>query len=401
MKIAVFHNLPSGGAKRALYNNVEFLARDHEVDVYIPSIADEDYLSLKDIAHSFKTFQVKNTLGGFLYSAVKYFPSKISIRDLEKTQKHMAEAVNKKDYDVVFCEQDKYTMSPFFLKYIKKPHVYYCQQPILSQNRISQTLYKKAGLKTTSDSESFRLKFYGSRMINMDRKLASHSEYTVVNSYFSHESILRSYGINSLVSYLGVDTGLFKPLDVPKENFVLSVGRCIPEKGFEFILKSLGKIDEKTRPELVIVSDLVNTHWKNYLENLALELKVKLRIRVLVSDEELVQLYNKARLVVYAPYLEPFGLVPLESMSCGTPVVGVKEGGVRESVKHEYNGILTERDEYSFSREISALLLDEEKAEKLADNSIKHVNELWTLKHSGKRLLNHLNRAIDSYYQKS
>jgi len=88
-------------------------------------------------------------------------------------------------------------------------------------------------------------------------------------------------------------------------------------------------------------------------------------------------------------------------MSCGTPVVGVKEGGVRESVKHEYNGILTERDEYSFSREISALLLDEEKAEKLADNSIKHVNELWTLKHSGKRLLNHLNRAIDSYYQKS
>ncbi len=401
MKIAVFHNLPSGGAKRALYNNVEFLARDNEVDVYVPSIANEDYLSLNDIAHNFKTFPVKNTLRGFLYSSIKYFPSKISVRDLEKTQKNMAEAVNKKDYDVVLCEQDKYTMSPFFLKYIQKPHVYYCQQPILSQNRISQTLYKKAGLKTTNDSESFRLKFYGSRMINMDQKLASYSKYTVVNSYFSHESILRSYGINSLVSYLGVDTGLFKPQDVPKENFVLSVGRCIPEKGFEFILKSLGKIDEKTRPELVIVCDLVNTHWKDYLENLAHKLNVELRILVLVSDDELVQLYNKARLVVYAPYLEPFGLVPLESMSCGTPVVGVKEGGVRESVIHQYNGILTERDEYSFSREITSLLQDKEKAEKLADNAIKRVNEFWTLKHSGKRLLNHLNRAVDSYYQKS
>jgi glycosyltransferase involved in cell wall biosynthesis len=401
MKIAVFHNLPSGGAKRALYNNVEFLARDHEVDVYVPSIANEDYLSLNDIAHNFKTFQVKNTLVGFLYSAVKYFPSKISIRDLEKTQKNMAEVVNKKDYDVVLCEQDKYTMSPFFLKYIKKPHVYYCQQPILSQNRISQTLYEKAGLKTTNDSESFRLKFYGSRMINMDQKLASYSGYTVVNSYFSHESILRSYGVNSFVSYLGVNTGLFKPQDVPKENFVLSVGRCIPEKGFEFILKSLGKIDEKTRPELVIVSDLVNTHWKNYLENLAYQIKVKLKVLVLVSDDELVQLYNKAKLVVYAPYLEPFGLVPLESMSCGTPVVGVKEGGVRESVIHQYNGILTERDEYSFSREITSLLLDDQKTEKLSDNSIKHVNEFWTLKHSGKRLMNHLNRAIDLYYKKS
>ncbi|MBI4814176.1 MAG: glycosyltransferase family 4 protein, partial [Methanobacterium sp.] len=98
---------------------------------------------------------------------------------------------------------------------------------------------------------------------------------------------------------------------------------------------------------------------------------------------------------------EPFGLVPLESMSCGTPVVGVKEGGVRESVKHEYNGILTERDQYSFAHEITALLQDVKKTEKLAGNSIKHVNEFWTLKHSGKRLLNHLNRAIDSHYQKS
>lgn len=398
MKIAVFHNLPSGGAKRALYNNVEFLSRDHLVDVYVPSIADEDYLSLKDLATTTNTFPVKNNPIGFLYSALKYFPTKISLRDLEKTQKKMAEEVNRKDYDVVLCEQDKYTMAPFFLKYIKKPHVYYCQQPLLSQNRISQNIYRKAGLKNTSDWESIRLKFYKSRMVNMDQELASYSNYTLVNSYFSHESILRSYGINSLVSYLGVDTDLFKPLDIPRENFVLSVGRCIPEKGFEFIIKSLGVIDEKTRPELVIVGDLANPQWKNYLEKLAHEFKVKLKILILISDDELVQLYNQARLVVYAPYLEPFGLVPLEAMSCGTPVVAVKEGGVRESVTHGYTGILTDRDELAFSGEITKLLKDNEKGEKLINNSLKNIEEYWTLKHSGKRLLDHLNHAIDSYY---
>nr|WP_243687281.1 hypothetical protein [Methanobacterium formicicum] len=84
MKIAVFHNLPTGGAKRALYNSVEFLSRDHQVDVFVPSLADEDYLSLKDVAHGFRIYPVKNTLPGFLYSTLKYFPSKISIRDLEK-----------------------------------------------------------------------------------------------------------------------------------------------------------------------------------------------------------------------------------------------------------------------------------------------------------------------------
>ena len=56
MKIAVFHNLPSGGAKRALYNNVNFLAKNHEVDVFIPSTANEDYLPLKDIVNNLKYF---------------------------------------------------------------------------------------------------------------------------------------------------------------------------------------------------------------------------------------------------------------------------------------------------------------------------------------------------------
>jgi glycosyltransferase involved in cell wall biosynthesis len=395
MKIAVFHNLLSGGAKRALYDNVEFLSKDHEVDVFIPSIAEEDYLPLKEIADNLYTFEVKNTLPGFIYSAIKYFPSKVSLRDLEKTQKHMAEVVNQGDHDVVLCEQDKYTMAPFFLKYLKKPHVYYCQQPMLSQTEISKNLYKKAGIETKNNIETARLNFYGSRMVSIDRELANYSKYTVVNSYFSHESILRSYGTNSFVSYLGVNSNLFKPINIPKEDFVLSVGRCIPEKGFDFIIKTLAKIDKKSRPELVIVSDLANTIWKEYLENLAIQLKVKLRIFLLISDDELVKLYNQARLVVYAPYLEPFGLVPLEAMSCGTPVVAVKEGGVRETVLHKSTGILTDRDLVGFSKEITLLLGDDHVIEKYATNSIKLVNDFWTLRRSGKRILNHLIRAIE------
>lgn len=397
MKIAIFHNLPSGGAKRALYNNVDFLAREHEIDVFVPSTANEDYLSLKEIVNNLNTFEVKNTFIGFLFSSIKYFPDRVALTDLEKTQKKIAEVVNKEDYDVVFCEQDRYTMAPFFLKYLKKPHVYYCQQSIIFRELINRNLFKKAGLGTKNDLRSFRLKLYGSRMINMDKKVANYSRYTVVNSYFSHESILRTYGQNSFVSYLGVDTELFKPLNISKENFVLSVGHCLPEKGFEFIIKSLSKIDSQIRPELVIVSDQGNIQWQSYLKNLASELNVQLRILNLITDDELVLLYNQAKMVVYAPYLEPFGLVPLEAMSCGTPVVGVKEGGVRESVKHDHTGMLTERDEESFSKEITNLLLDPNKTEKLAKNSIKVVNDFWTLKNSGKRLLNHLNRAIDCY----
>ena len=102
-------------------------------------------------------------------------------------------------------------------------------------------------------------------MKNNDKKISEYSKYTVVNSNFSKETLLKCYGIESFVSYLGIDTQLFKPINVPKENFVLTIGQCLPEKGFEFILKSLGKIDYKIRPELVIVSD----HGNNQLEKLS------------------------------------------------------------------------------------------------------------------------------------
>jgi len=397
MKIAVFHNLSSGGAKRALYNNLIFLSKNHNIDVYVPSTANENFLPLKHVVNDINIYPVKNSITGFVLSSLKYFPSKSSLTDLKKVQIKMAQDVNSKDYDVVYCEQDRHTMSPFFLKYLKKPHVYYCQQPIIFRNNISKKLYDNAGLKNKNLKENLRFRVYGKRMSNLDKKIANSSEYTVVNSYFSREILLKSYGINSFVSYLGVDTNVFKQLKIQKENFVLSVGQCLPEKGYEFIIRSLAKIKPSLRPEFVIVSDQGNDSWKNYLIKLGSKLNVKLILLRLIDDKKLVSLYNQAKLTVYAPYLEPFGLVPLESMSCGTPVVGVKEGGVRETVIHGKTGILTERDELLFAEAIVELLRNENKMDCMSKNSINYIKNYWDIDSSGKRLLCHLNQAMNDY----
>lgn len=397
MKIAIFHNLPSGGAKRALYNHVNYLAKYHEVDVFVPSTANEDYLPLKNIAHHLKVFPVKNSIIGSLLSSLKYyFHDQISLIDLEKTQKQMADNINNGDYDIVFCEQDQFIVSPFILKYLKKPTIYYCQQPINFRNEIIKILFETAGIKYKNVIGNIHLKLYGSRMVNFDREYMGYSKYTLANSYFSRELILRNYGINSFVSHLGLDTTLFKQMDVPKENFVLSVGQCVPEKGFDFIIKSLSKIGQKQRPEFIIVSDQGNDLWRNYLKDLARRLGVKLTILTMINDDELVTLYNKAQLLVYAPYLEPFGLVPLEAMCCGTPIVAIREGGVRESLIHNKTGILIERDEKLFANAILDLISDDEMAFKFTKNSKKMVKNYWTLNHSGERLLNHMKRAMDN-----
>jgi len=400
LKIAVFHNLPSGGAKRALYDHVKYLASSgHEVDIFVPETADETFLPLAKIANDIKTFPVKTgLLKSWIYSKLNpETPTEnlISMKDLESVEKDIAIFINNEDYDVVLSEQDRFTMSPFFLKYIQIPSVYYCQQPLRNDKILEEIL------KVDTESYNPIKKAFHARNLNntfkIDSTNAKHASYIIANSYFSRESILRDYGLNCFVSYLGIDTDSFKPLNIPKEDFALSVGSCAPSKGYDFIIRSLALINRKIRPKFIIASNHSPPKWKNYIENLANKLKVELTILDLVNDHELIELYNKAKIVLYAPYLEPFGLIPIESMSCGTPVVAVKEGGVRESVLHNETGLLIDRDETLFAQAILELSMDDEKRYKMSKKGITTVQKFWTFQHAGQRLLNHLNRAIITY----
>ena len=398
MKIAVFHNLPSGGAKRALYGYVEYLTKNnHQVDVFVPSTANEEFLPLDQVASNVHVFPVSTTLGNSIYSSIKYIPpqiKKISLRDLEKTEQNIAEVINNGNYDIVFSEQDQYTMAPFLLKYLKKPHVYYCQQP-LRNDAVSEVIFPRKKNNLLGSLKSLGSNIVVKRGLNIDRTNSNYSKYTLSNSYFSRESILRMYGINSHVSYLGVDPEMFKPIEITEERFILSVGTFTPEKGHGFLVESLALIDPEMRPKLIVVSNSSYPPWKTYLEKHASELNVEMEILSLINDDELAILYNQAELVVYSPYLEPFGLVPLESMACGTPVVAVKEGGVRETVIHKKTGLLIDRDEELFGDAITKMLSKDYKRYDMGKNAVKTVENYWTLDHAGERLLEHLMRVIN------
>jgi len=396
MNVAIFHNLSSGGAKRALYTFSKFLNKSgHALNVFVPSAANESYLPLRDVVSEVTVFDVKRTISGSISSMLRNYPL-LMLADLERTERNIADTINGQDFEVVLCEQDRFTLSPFFLKYIKKPTIYYCQQPARHQDAaLGNMTTSELFPRPQSLRERIMRSSFDRRVSEIDKENASFAEHILTNSYFSRESILRRYGRNSFVSYLGVDTEVFKPLGTPKEDFVLSVGRLIPEKGFDFIVRSLATIDSKTRPSLIVVSDDVDWHFKTSLEQFAQRSGVDLRIQTAIADDELVSLYNKAQLVLYAPYLEPFGLVPLEAMACGTPVVAVKEGGVRESVIHNKTGVLTQRDEGMFAKVVTELLSNEEKKRNASQNAIECVKDHWTTEKAGKRLMWHINRVVD------
>jgi glycosyltransferase involved in cell wall biosynthesis len=400
MKIAIFHNLPSGGAKRALHGFVKYLTNSgYLVDLFVPETANEDFLPLKDMVREVHVYPVgKSWFRSLVYSTFSYVPAifkPISNKKLDLTEKAIAETINNGDYDVVFSEQDQFVMAPYFLKYINKPTVYYCQQPPRKEKILEKISEDKRKKRLLEPLIKIFINYVSGKEMELDLKNVQYAQYILANSYYSHESILKSYGLNSYVSYLGVDIDIFKPLDLPREDFVLSVGTCIPPKGYDFIINSLALVKEEIRPKLIIVSNMGDELWKDYLRNMATDLGVELDILRDIDDEKLVSLYNQAKMVLYAPYLEPFGLVPLEAMACGTPVVAVKEGGVRETVVHNENGFLTQRDESLFAEAVETLLGDEGKRHDLSKNALELVRREWTLESAGDRLVDHFNRVLN------
>ncbi len=105
-----------------------------------------------------------------------------------------------------------------------------------------------------------------------------------------------------------------------------------------------------------------------------------------MSDNELVKIYNNAKILVALNSNEPFGLIPLEAMACGIPVIAVDEGGYKESVVHEKTGYLIPRDYKKIIDKINFLLSHSNKRLKMGIEARKYVVNNWTWEKSVKSL---------------
>src|SRR3979409_898978 len=113
---------------------------------------------------------------------------------------------------------------------------------------------------------------------------------------------------------------------------------------------------------------------------------VDLRVRMAVSDAELVAILNKAALLLYTSRLEPFGFAPLEANACGLPVVGVAEGGIRETVQDGVNGFLVDREAESSACAANSLLQNPALARQMGENAAVNVQRNWNVERSVDRL---------------
>jgi type III pantothenate kinase len=166
----------------------------------------------------------------------------------------------------------------------------------------------------------------------------------------------------------GVDLGLFAPAG-PREprrrgrQRLLCVGRLVERKGIGNVIEALAALPAA---ELVVVggpprAELGGDHEAQRLRRIADDVGVsdRVELRGRVERADLPPLLRSADLVVSAPWYEPFGIVPLEAMACGVPVVASAVGGMIDTVVDGVTGVhVAPRDPDRLAGALRALLDD-------------------------------------------
>lgn len=151
----------------------------------------------------------------------------------------------------------------------------------------------------------------------------------IANSEFVRQRIQRYYRREADVIPPPIDTTYFSPALAERRDFYLCVSALVPYKNIEFLVDAF----TASKRRLVIVGG------GPLLGRLRRRAGANVEFRPFQSAETLRSLYRQALALVFAG-VEDFGMAFAEALSCGTPVVALGQGGVRDIVRHGENGLL-------------------------------------------------------------
>lgn len=152
----------------------------------------------------------------------------------------------------------------------------------------------------------------------------------------------------------GVNLDLFRPMDreiaraklgLDHQKVVLFVGRLEPLKGLEQLLRALRQMKGEDMLQLLVVGgDEYSESKVQSLQELAAELHMLDRVTFTgaIIQERLPLFYNAADICVIPSYYESFGMVALESLACGTPVIATDVGDMRNIIRHPSAGYVVQ-----------------------------------------------------------
>jgi glycosyltransferase involved in cell wall biosynthesis len=394
MKIALFHNLPSGGAKRHTLEQIrELVNRGYQITEFAPSTADLDYCSFKPFVQEQRIFE---------FSPPELLPRRIPfvtpyvhavqgmnlLNQTDRLNRTIAKEIDAGSFDLVFVKDCHIAMNPYILRYLKTASVFQCHHGL--RHRLARPEENGSGESSDLVSQIKSVYYRPAKTLFLKQQYSDEkhniqaASRVLTNSNFSKQLIHDYYDVNSFIVYPGINVDLFQPISVEEQDYVLSVGSLIYGKGYRFLVSAISRIEAGLRPRLFIAANTIDPAEEQIIRGMAEKRGVDLHIENIKDDQRLVCVYNQAKVFVYSPLQEALGMAPLEAMACGTPVVAVAEGGMRETVVEGETGWLVERDEVAFSQKLTSLLSNQALRQSMGDAGVSYVQQNWTW-----------NRAID------
>jgi D-inositol-3-phosphate glycosyltransferase len=207
--------------------------------------------------------------------------------------------------------------------------------------------------------------------IDGEREVIDSCNHIIASTAKESEELIKHYGASPkkiAIIPCGVNLDLFKPVDketarkelgLDHQKVILFVGRIDPLKGLEQLLAALTYIEGEKPPLLMIVGGDEHSQGQvQLLQQTAKDLQIEDRVSFVgsVAQDKLPLFYSAADICAIPSYYESFGMVALESLACGTPIVANNVGGMRYMVSHgEMGRIVCDNSPRNLASQISEL----------------------------------------------
>jgi len=229
-------------------------------------------------------------------------------------------------------------------------------------------------------------------------------QHIIIPSESMKKILVQNYGLEERYTVIptGVDLepyrcaswrALRKEMGWRDETVLISVGRLAPEKNWDTLLQAFAKASSQ-HPDLRLVL-IGDGPAKETLVSLASELGIADHITFTGSlPFEDVPCYLKAAdAFTFASVTETQGLVTMEAMAAGLPVVAVDGSGTRDIVEHGKHGFLVENDVDALAKGIQDLLSDPQRTKRFSSNALKKAKS-FDVTQLGKQMVNVYDQAI-------
>jgi glycogen synthase len=225
----------------------------------------------------------------------------------------------------------------------------------------------------------------------IENSIVNRADLLIMNSQYMKRSLLRTYGFPESkikVIYPGVSIEhqfkitldeerlLRSRLNVEHNLIILFVGRLVLRKGLHFLLQAFRILRERiTNVSLVVVGDgPERQRYFNQVESMGLGKDVV--FTGFVDKTTLGKIYSLSDVVAIPSLNEPFGIVVLEAMSFGKPVVGSNSGAIPEILQDNLNGRLIDpKNALRFAEAMELYLRDTDLSEKIGRLNYRKVVE--------------------------